>query len=509
MRAYVNSRRKRLGSISDESKEKDDGARTIAMTPLFTLLAESTLGLSVVTRDEPGFIEEVSGRAFNSRGIPTDSNDDRLPDAVLTATTVEAVQASVKFCASNSLKIAVRSGGHSWHTSWLHGRKSVILDVGDMASVAVDTNGKTATCGPGTKNITEQLPDGLFFPSGHCHGVPLAGYILGGGFGLAFTKYGMASTLVKSVEAVLASGEVIVANETSDSEQEQALFNLLKGSYSGFPAVVTSFTLQLVPAPVALMGMFCFELKDWRRALEATLDMQWKGEDDDVTSIETTLSLGYAPPHISQATNVAQAAMIVVTVWGDTEEESRSLYAKYTKNIGDTLIPPEEPKIVKPEEMTKAIGELYPPKARYATQAFLGDESLYNMKYAHLETLLEPVVDMHLYNPVPPPSHSIIVPIHPRLHEKNDLCIGFSPSMQVNSLAIYQDKGLDSVMERKLKDSHLSLQDSSSFKTGMAEGNVRQSGASKCFSKEAFATIQQQIRLLDPYGVFAGFHDSK
>lgn len=83
-------------------------------------LVSDTPGLSLVSRDdEPGFLEAISNRAFNSRGIPTNVNDQRLPNAVLTATTVEAVQAAVTYCASESLKLAVRSGGHSWHTSWL------------------------------------------------------------------------------------------------------------------------------------------------------------------------------------------------------------------------------------------------------------------------------------------------------------------------------------------------------------------------------------------------------
>jgi hypothetical protein len=47
------------------------------------------------------------------------------PDAVLNnATTVKAVQAVIKYCASSSFKVAVQFGGQSWETSWLHGRGS-------------------------------------------------------------------------------------------------------------------------------------------------------------------------------------------------------------------------------------------------------------------------------------------------------------------------------------------------------------------------------------------------
>jgi hypothetical protein len=63
-------------------------------------------------------------------------------------------------------------------------------DVGDMATLQVDMVNKTATCGPGVRDIISKLPDGLLFPCGHCNGVPLGGYLkmLGGGFGAQNTS---------------------------------------------------------------------------------------------------------------------------------------------------------------------------------------------------------------------------------------------------------------------------------------------------------------------------------
>ena len=53
-----------------------------------------------------------------------------------------------------------------------------------MVTLQVDMVNKTATCGPGVRDIISKLPDGLLFPCGHCNGVPLGGYLklLGGGF---------------------------------------------------------------------------------------------------------------------------------------------------------------------------------------------------------------------------------------------------------------------------------------------------------------------------------------
>lgn len=474
-------------------------------------LVSDTPGLSLVSRDdEPGFLEAISCRAFNSRGIPSDVNDPRLPDAVLTATTVEAVQAAVTYCASESLKLAVRSGGHSWHTSWLHGKGSILLDVGDMKDVSVNVDTKTASFGPGAKDILQKLPDGLFYPSGHCAGVPAGGYILGGGFGLAFTKYGATSMLVTDIQAVLASGKVVEASKEEDSQESKALFSLLKGSYSGFPAVITRFTVQLLPAPVALLGMFFFELKEWRRVLRLLLDMQWKG-DEDVASVESTMCLCYAPPPLAEATGVDKVAMIIMNIWGDTEQEAHRIYSKFTKDLTDTMVPPEEPKIVSPVEVTQAIGQMYPPTARYACQAFLGDSSLHEKSYSDIEELLEPIVEMHITDFAPPPSHTILAAFHPRLkaqqHHGQDLVFGFSPSFLCISNAIYQDASMDDAMETRLKNAYETLVAEPSFKMEMAEGNVAMTGASRCFTEQAYTAVQEQIHLLDPSGVFAGFHD--
>lgn len=481
------------------------------MTSSLHTLAQDTPGLTVVTRDESGFIQAVEGRAFNLRGIPSDAgNEEKMPNAVLTATRVEAVQAAVEYCSKNSLKIAVRSGGHSWHTSWLHGKGSVLLDVGDMNDVIVDESSRTATIGPGAKNVLDKIPDNLFYPAGHCPGVPAAGFLLGGGFGLGAPRYGMTCMLVNRIQAVLASGEVVEASKTGASEQERALFNLMKGSYSGFPAVVTSFTVELQPAPVVLMGAFFFRLTEWRSVLKKVLDLQWKG-DSDASNIEAVLMMGFAPPPLAEATGVSKVAMLILVIWGDSEQGARSLYDKYTKDIPPTLVPPDEPNVVTPVEVTQAIGQSYPAKARYASQGFVGDESLFELSsYEEIEALLEPVVDMHLTESIlPPPSHTIVFPLHPRLqseqHKQEDLAFGFTPSLGVLSYAIYQDNELDIVMETTLKDSHQQFVNQEGFKTEMSEGHVAMTGPNKCFMDSAFATVQEQIRLLDPSGVFAGF----
>ena len=205
-------------------------------TRTMSLKALSVPGLSVVCSDEPDFFAAVLRQAFNPR-IPSE----RLPDAVVRATTVAAIQEAVAFCATNGITVSARCGGHNWHSSWLRGKGSVVLHVGDLNEIRMGAEDNTVSTGPGAlgSDVLTKIPADKFFPCGHCSSVPVGGFVLGGGYGLGFPKYGMTSTLVQAVDVVLASGEVVHATTASSDHVSQAIMHLLKGGYSGFPAVVT------------------------------------------------------------------------------------------------------------------------------------------------------------------------------------------------------------------------------------------------------------------------------
>jgi hypothetical protein len=462
-------------------------------------------GLMVVCSDDQGFLESITSKAFNARIA-----SDRLPEAVIVATTVPAVQAAVKFCSENNLKVSVRSGGHSWHSSWLHGKGSVILDVGDLNTIEFHQDNKTVSAGPGGKGneVLEKIPDDLFFSCGHCPGVPIGGYILGGGFGIGSVKYGIASTAVVGVEAVLASGEVVEVTSESTDEVGKAIMHLIKGVYSGFPGVVTKYTLKLIPRPKAVLsGTFVFELSDWRKALTFARDISHRG-DDDATAFETAMILGYAPPPLAEATGAQKVSMVLLFLWGDDEEEARALYQKYTKEAPKTLVPPEEPTLIPAQDVPVIFGAFYPPEARYDVQVFATDESYFTASDDDVAMLMDPIVSLWKGNDTPPPpSHSIFVPLPPTFIEDVDATFGFRHSFLFLSNMIYKDETLDDKISSMHESAHRRMREHPATKTEIAEGNLISSGGAKeCFSEVAFERVQKQIKLLDPSGVFSGFH---
>lgn len=430
-----------------------------------------------------------------------------MPDAVLIASTVESVQAAVKFCSNENLRISVRSGGHNWQSIWLQGPGSVLLDVGGMNKVAYDEATKTVSVGPGATEVNLQIPDDVFVPTGHCKGVPMGGFILGGGYGQGFIKYGNTSTLVQSVEVVLASGEVkhVHTGDSDDNELSKAIQVLLRGSYHRFPAVITKFVLRTVPSPKCLLApSYMFPLRDWKKALKLTRDIAHRG-DDDAMAFEATLVFAHSPPPLVEATGEAQMVVIAITVWSDDDEgKTKALLQKYTEGMTGTLIPPElEP--TNPKTLADRYAPFYPPKMRYYVEAFLGDERFLDVPDTEYEEMLQPIVDMYTSSAAPPPPSHTIVPLVGTLEKANGgkpLVCGFTPSVVIGSYCIYDDAEKDLEYSEAVPAYHANLLDKEGIYTLISEGQIR-NPAKPTAIDAAVDGVTKHVTTLDPNGVFA------
>lgn len=173
----------------------------------------------------------------------------RAPAAIVVATSVEQVQAAIRFAAERGMKISPRGGGHNYEAVALRD-ESILLDLGSMDRMEVDPEARTAWVGAGVLggDLIEHLSEhGLGFPIGHCADVALSGYILSGGFGWNSGCWGPAIANVEAIEMVLADGRGVIA--TADEHPD--LFWAARGAGCGFFAVVTCYKLRLHPLPDA------------------------------------------------------------------------------------------------------------------------------------------------------------------------------------------------------------------------------------------------------------------
>lgn len=202
--------------------------------------AEQLVG-RVFERGQPGFEEACRATVRNLR------RPARRPDCVVRARSVEDVQAAVRLAISRDWRIAVASGGHSWSGSHLRD-DGLLLDVSALRDQTIDVGARTASVGPGVRSSDLQralAEHDLFFPSGHCLGPCLGGYLLQGGFGWNSRRLGPACMSVQEIDVVTADGDLVRAGE---GRHERLLWSA-RGAGPGFFGVVTGFQLRLHPRP--------------------------------------------------------------------------------------------------------------------------------------------------------------------------------------------------------------------------------------------------------------------
>jgi FAD/FMN-containing dehydrogenase len=157
---------------------------------------------------------------------------------------------AVRFARTHRMKIAVRGGGHSWVGFPLRDG-SLLIDLGRLSQVSIDAEARIAVVQPAVtgRELNSQLAThGLVFPVGHCATVPLSGFLLSGGLGWNFNRWGPACFSVEAANVVTADSGLVTAN----SEQHADLFWAIRGAGPGFFGVVTQYRLRLYPAPRAI-----------------------------------------------------------------------------------------------------------------------------------------------------------------------------------------------------------------------------------------------------------------
>ena len=156
-------------------------------------LTASATGIDgrVLRRGEEGYEHLRRGAVWHA-GVP-----ERYPEVIVLATSEGDVVAAVRLAIRLDLKVAVRSGGHSWSGSHLR-NGSLLIDMSNLRRVEIDAGSMTATVQPGVRGsevLSMLREQDLFFPVGHNYAVGIGGYLLQGGFGWAGSAGRVATTV--------------------------------------------------------------------------------------------------------------------------------------------------------------------------------------------------------------------------------------------------------------------------------------------------------------------------
>ena len=244
---------------------------------------------------------------------------DRYPPAIVMAESEADIKAAIRVARARGWKVGVTSTGHSWVAPYMR-NDALMLSISKMQEISIDRAGMTATVSPSVqgqvfcKALREQ---GLMFPTGHCYGVGLGGYILAGGHGWSSRLWGPACANLVAVDVITASGKVVRA----DKDHNADFYWAARGAGPGYFGVASRFHLRVFPLPTVMKSSQLIfpvealeELFGWVRrnmnAFPKILEVLVIGKNvDNVPRLRiSAIALGYSEAEVDAALAIVENA---------------------------------------------------------------------------------------------------------------------------------------------------------------------------------------------------------
>jgi FAD/FMN-containing dehydrogenase len=182
--------------------------------------------------------------AYDAARQPYNARYTARPRAIAYPAGPGDVARAIRWARRHGVRIAARSGGHSYAAYSSTG--GLVLDLGALRAVRVDRTRRQATVGAGARLIDVYAAlweQGLTVPAGTCPTVGLAGLALGGGVGFSSRRMGLTCDNLRAVQIVTADGRV----RTCDADSTADLFWALRGGGGGNFGVVTRLVFRAHP----------------------------------------------------------------------------------------------------------------------------------------------------------------------------------------------------------------------------------------------------------------------
>jgi FAD/FMN-containing dehydrogenase len=198
----------------------------------------------LILRGARGYDDARFARVFNTR------RPERYPAAVLVAESEDDVVEGVRLARDRGWKVAIRAGGHSF-PAWSLRDDGLVIDLGGFKETALDESTGVVSVTPSVSGgeLNAYLSGyGRFFTTGDCPSLGLGGFLVQGGMGMGFRGWGYAAEQIASIDLVTADGQLVTADEQSNSD----LFWAARGAGPGFCGAITRFHLRTRPVPKGL-----------------------------------------------------------------------------------------------------------------------------------------------------------------------------------------------------------------------------------------------------------------
>jgi FAD/FMN-containing dehydrogenase len=234
-----------------------------------------------------------NGQFATAKQVFNTNYNGSTPAAIVTPTSAADVQKAMMFAAANNLKVAPRSGGHSYiGASTANG--ALVFDLRQLpGGINYDAASGRVTATPATSlwDLHQALAAaGRGIPTGTCPTVGVAGHALGGGLGAQSRHAGLLSDALTSATVVLPGGQAVTASAAENAD----LFWALRGGGGGNFGVTTSMTFATFPtADVDVVNLnypgqsFAQVLVGWQNWLRTADRSNWALADSTTDAMGT------------------------------------------------------------------------------------------------------------------------------------------------------------------------------------------------------------------------------
>jgi FAD/FMN-containing dehydrogenase len=224
-------------SAADDKKKAEDkpSGKSEGNSDSKDAVKASEADVLVLKRDDAAY--EKFNQGFNKRLH-------FLPKYIAICKTEKGVQYAIEKAKEEKLKIAVKSGGHSFE-GFSNNNGGMVINMSQMKKITwLDNNEVEVQPGCLLQDIQAAFfPKQRLLPSGSCGTVGIAGLTLGGGYGFFSRKFGFTCDSLQELKLVTADAKVVSTND------DKELLWACKGGGNGNFGVVTSFRFRTYEMP--------------------------------------------------------------------------------------------------------------------------------------------------------------------------------------------------------------------------------------------------------------------
>ena len=203
--------------------------------------------------------------------------EDVRPQGIASCLDSSDVRESVLWAREHEVPVAIRSGGHNY--AGYSSTEGLLIDLGQMRSVALDDDTGLATVQVGARNtdVYESLqPHEAAISAGRCPTVAIGGLVLGGGIGFSSRRLGLTCDSLVETEIVTADGQMLTCNERENED----LFWACRGGSGGNFGVNVSYTFQATPVEDVSIYDLQWNLEDGEKVLPALQEIVLQAPDE-------------------------------------------------------------------------------------------------------------------------------------------------------------------------------------------------------------------------------------